>query len=1570
MANTLSQYPSTNMLLHVFLFCLSWALLMTRAKMEGNTTSTSTTAATAFMVTKPGCQRQCGNLTVPYPFGIGEGKGCSIGTWYDFNCNTSYNPPKLFKDGLQILAISETQIRIRNVVAYKCYHQNGTVAEDYYAWVDLLPTSPYTLSETANKFTVIGCDDSSLIFGSYGRNFTSGCVSLCSKKEDVLDGYCSGIGCCQTSIPRGLKKYQHLLGSLANHTKVWSFDPCSYSFLGEQDRFTFRGASDFSDPNFGQRIVDTVPIVVDWVIGNQSCSEARKWNTLACHTNSYCVDSDIGYGGYRCSCNNGYEGNPYLSPGCQDMNECADPNNNPCNGTCINTPGGYNCSCPHGYYGDGKKDGRGCIAENSEFPVIKFSLGLSLGFLSLLIGISWLYFSIKKRKLIKLREKFFQQNGGVLLKQQISSNEGGVESSKIFTAEELEKATNNYAEDRILGRGGYGTVYKGVLTDQCVVAIKKSRIMDENQIEQFINEVIILTQVNHRNVVKLLGCCLETEVPQLVYEYVASGTLFQHIHSKGGMSLSWDNRLRIAAEAAGALAYLHSAASMPIIHRDVKSANILLDEHYTTKISDFGASRLVPLDQTQVTTLVQGTLGYLDPEYFHTSQLTEKSDVYSFGVVLAELLTGQTPLSMERSQEERNLATYFIMSMKQNRLFQILEARLVREGTLEQLQTVAELVKRCLNLTSDERPTMKEVAMELEGLRKFTKHPWVHQQSHEETVGLTSEEPDLYTVQMSTYSINDGESSGQYSMDSRLIANINNVYVCIYIYMVMGNTFLISKWSLIKMGNTLSPCASSNMLLHVLLFCLSWVLLMTHAKMEGNTTTTTNTTAATAFMVTKPGCQSQCGNLTVPYPFGVGKGCSIGSWYDVNCNTSYNPPKPFMGGLEILAISETQMRTTNVVASKCYNQNGSVAVDYYAWTNLLPTSPYTFSETANKFTVIGCDDTALISGSYSRNFTSGCVSLCSKKADLLDGFCSGIGCCQTSIPKGLKMYQHSLGSLRNHTTVWSFDPCSYSFLGEQDRFTFRGASDFSDPNFIQRIVDTVPIVIDWVIGNQSCGEALKWNTLACQKNSYCVDSDIGYGGYRCSCNNGYEGNPYLTPGCQDINECSDPNNNPCNGTCINTQGGYNCSCPHGYYGDGKKDGRGCIAENSQFPVIKFSLGLSLGFLSLLIGITWIYFTIKKRKLVKLREKFFQQNGGVLMKQQISSNEGGVESSKIFTAQEMKKATNNYAEDRILGRGGYGTVYKGVLTDQRVVAIKKSRIMDESQIEQFINEVIILTQVNHRNVVKLLGCCLETEVPQLVYEYVASGTLFHHIHSKGGMAWLSWDNRLRIAAEAAGALAYLHSAASMPIIHRDVKSANILLDEHYTTKISDFGASRLVPLDQAQVTTLVQGTLGYLDHEYFHTSQLTEKSDVYSFGVVLAELLTGQKPLCMKRTQEERNLATYFIMSMKQNRLFQILEARVVREGTLEQLQTIAELVKRCINLTSKERPTMKEVAMELEGLKKFTKHPWVHQQSHEESVGLVSEEPDLYTVQMSLYGSNDGELSGQYRSDSCLIANG
>lgn len=555
---------------------------------------------------------------------------------------------------------------------------------------------------------------------------TTGCVSTCGTLDDITIniGSCGGIGCCQISVPNGLYGFAMQSWSMDNHSTVREFNPCNYAFIVEE------GYYKFETTNLKNLENKRLPMVLDWAVENHTCQEAQDLSSYACKDkHSVCLDSTIGY---RCKCRHGFEGNPYIRDGCQDIDECA-TNTNPCiiRKRCQNLDGSFKCSCPKGHEGDGLTNGDGCRPKNDK-PIgnliLIIGLSLSLSLLAVVVGCLNIYPQIRERKLIKMRENYFQKNGGMLLQEQIDSHHGSTERATIFTVEELKIATNNYDEDRIIGKGGHGTVYKGTLSNGRVVAIKKSMVSNQSEIEQFINEVVVLTQINHRNVVRLLGCCLETEFPLLVYEFITNGTLCEHLHFEGqacnsnNHKLSWTTRLRIAAETAEALAYLHSAASTPIIHRDVKTANILLDENLTAKVSDFGASKFVPLDQTQLTTLVQGTLGYLDPEYFQTSQLTDKSDVYSFGVVLAELLTGKKALSFLRPEIYRNLSMYFVSTMNEGRLDQILDNEIVSDASVGYIIEVANLAKRCLGLKGEERPSMKEVAMELEGIRVMEKH--------------------------------------------------------------------------------------------------------------------------------------------------------------------------------------------------------------------------------------------------------------------------------------------------------------------------------------------------------------------------------------------------------------------------------------------------------------------------------------------------------------------------------------------------------------------------------------------------------------------------------------------------------------------------------------------------------------------------------------------------------------------------------------------------------------------------------------------------------------------------------
>ncbi|CAO2169829.1 unnamed protein product [Urochloa humidicola] len=466
------------------------------------------------------------------------------------------------------------------------------------------------------------------------------------------------------------------------------------------------------------------PASVRWAVANLTCQEAQQ-NTsgYACVSiNSTCISvlsSSEGYVGYRCKCLPGFEGNPYVQDGCQDINECKQIPGI-CKGICSNTIGNFTCNkCPSDTVYDIST--MMCTSRRKKNFFLGITIGLSCGFVIIVLSISAVLIiqTWKRNVQKKLRRKYFRKNQGILLEQLISADEHASNKTKIFSLEELEKATNNFDPTRILGRGGHGTVYKGILSDQHVVAIKKSKLIKDGEINDFINEVTILSQINHRNIVKLFGCCLESEVPLLVYDFIPNGSLFEILHANpsSGFLLSWNDCLRIATEAAGALYYLHSAASMPIFHRDVKSSNILLDGNYTAKISDFGASRSVPIDQTHVLTNVQGTFGYLDPEYYQTGELNEKSDVYSFGVVLLELLLRKQAIFTTDSGMKQNLSNYFLSEIKTREITDIIGSKVHEEATEEEINKVASLAETCLRLRSEERPTMKQVEVSLQLLR-------------------------------------------------------------------------------------------------------------------------------------------------------------------------------------------------------------------------------------------------------------------------------------------------------------------------------------------------------------------------------------------------------------------------------------------------------------------------------------------------------------------------------------------------------------------------------------------------------------------------------------------------------------------------------------------------------------------------------------------------------------------------------------------------------------------------------------------------------------------------------------
>uniref|UniRef100_A0A0D9W3W6 Protein kinase domain-containing protein n=1 Tax=Leersia perrieri TaxID=77586 RepID=A0A0D9W3W6_9ORYZ len=652
----------------------------------------------------------CGGVNIPYPFGI-RSSGCALAPHFELDCNNS----KLFLGDFEVLNISIqlSQIRVLNRISSFCYNPKSREMKNN-TWVKTL-SSPYRLSNSTNKFTVIGCRTLAYIADAKDERYMSGCVSSCpgGDARSAINGTCSGIGCCETAIPTGLRNYRVYFGKGFNTSaSIYYATPCSYAVLTDS---TFKFSTSYlTSLEFNTTDGGRAPMVLDWAIRTaNNCQEAPKnLTSYACKSeNSQCVISSNGPG-YICSCKEGFQGNPYRQGrnGCQDINECENAENHSCYGECNNRPGGFECHCRAGSRGNASIPG-GCQKDYLP-PRARLAIGVVVSLLfALLVFLGWEVIrhkrNIKRQALLRMDDENFQQNGGQLLREMIRA-EANI-TFNLYSSEQIKAATNNFDIACIVGKGGQGTVYRAVL-DEVSVAIKRcNNEIDESRKMDFVQELVILCRVNHPNVVKLLGCCLQFKAPMLIYEFVQHKTLqelLDLIRSRM-FHVTLGTRLRIAAESATALAHLHSLPR-PILHGDVKPANILLAEGLVAKVSDFGCSTIDGKTQA----VAKGTPGYMDPDYLLEYQLTAKNDVYSFGVILLELLTGKVPLS----KGEKSLTLMFQEAMASDTLADILDSDIVDETRMIVIRQAAVLASQCLVVPSITRPTMTLVAAKLQQL--------------------------------------------------------------------------------------------------------------------------------------------------------------------------------------------------------------------------------------------------------------------------------------------------------------------------------------------------------------------------------------------------------------------------------------------------------------------------------------------------------------------------------------------------------------------------------------------------------------------------------------------------------------------------------------------------------------------------------------------------------------------------------------------------------------------------------------------------------------------------------------
>uniref|UniRef100_A0A0D9X6D7 Protein kinase domain-containing protein n=1 Tax=Leersia perrieri TaxID=77586 RepID=A0A0D9X6D7_9ORYZ len=633
-------------------------------------------------------------------------------------------------------------------------------------------------------------------------------------------------------------------------------------------------------------------------------------------------------------------------------------------------------------------------------------------------------------------------------------------------------------------------------------------------------------------------------------------------------------------------------------------------------------------------------------------------------------------------------------------------------------------------------------------------------------------------------------------------------------------------------------------------------------------------------------CDRKCGDVSIPYPFGISHDCAWPSpGFNISCNHSFSPPKPYFGNIEIkdITLEAGEARIYTAVLLDCFTSYNTTEHDddnqtdiISSWQFYLHDSPFLFAPSKNEFTGIGCGTAAYLGGRDDGSYYTGCVTTCASLDDAAgDGEpCTGLGCCHVpSIPRNLTTLD-----------IWSFGignpewnrsaPCSSAFVAEKGWYNFsrqdfgrNGSKSFTMSDGLR----SVPTVLDWAIrSNGSCSPVPPGAPACVSAHSYCVNATNGEG-YLCNCSSGYAGNPYVVGGCINIDECNPSiykERYPCQyGTCHDLE----------------------------------AIILAVAALSVLS--VFLYMKHKERKL----QDSFKRNGGHILERM------GI---KIFTKKDLKRITKDYST--IIGEGNFGKVYKGTTDDDQEVAVKCSIKVDEANRIDFTNEVDIQSRISHKNVVRLVGCCLQTDDPMLVFEYIPKGSLHDVLHGNGincndvRKQSISLQVRLDIAIESTEALAYLHTSANQKVLHGDIKSSNILIDNEFNPKVADFGISRLLPKTKHH-TSLVVGDRSYMDPIYFRTGLLTEKSDVYSFGIVLLELITRKKA----KYGENKSLQIDFVTSYKtDSRAREMFDNEIASPEVIGCLDMISRIAFQCLKDDVDERPTMEQVLEQLHLVRK------------------------------------------------------
>ncbi|CAM6061030.1 unnamed protein product, partial [Sphagnum tenellum] len=1234
------------------------------------------------------------------------------------------------------------------------------------------------------------------------------------------------------------------------------------------------------------------------------------------------------------------------------------------------------------------------ISNKNTRKVIIISTIVSGSVLALVIAITiCLFWKSRQRQrylLLQLHERFAQHEV----------------QPTIFGYTELKAATRDFHPTMKLGEGSFGVVYKGIFANEVEVAIKQLFVKTQKNIDEFLNEVVIISGVKHRNLVKLKGCCLRDNKRLLVYEYLENGDLANLLF--GGQNnrevLFWPTRFNICLGIARGLHYLHDICQPRIIHRDIKASNILLDKKLQPKIADFGLAFLFPDDKSYINTMhVAGTRGYLAPEYATRGLLTTKVDVYSFGVLLLEIISGRKNIDHNLPQEDIYLVEKAWRLHREGNLIDIVDQNLhlLNDETI-QAQRLLNITLLCLLNDGEKRPSMARVVAMLQGdveseivendlalgrsSRKLplsslfslesklersnisegsetsslvvhechftcamsspchTMHVILDDASIVGTLPpeigdlqnlaildlsgnqLTGDIPNLggltwlQTLKLSGNQLYGPAPAFLDSITSQGLANLTALTTLSLSGCGLSGAFPYQLASLLRLQNIILDDAS---IVGTLPPAIGGLTNLAILDLSGNQLTgpIPNFGSMTALQTLK-----LSGNqLSGPSPVFLDSSTSNGlanltflTTLDLSNNLMLSGSPPDLTTMPMLQYLDL---SGNQLTGPIPNFGGMLWLDTLklSGNQLSGPSPVFFDSSSSTglvnltyLTTLDLSNNLMLSGSppdlttmpmlqylnLSMNKFSGAIDPASifnpasnlKVLDLSQNNFSGplpnISLFSTSLQQ-LDLSYNRFNSPQVPTWLSGFNQLqtlALSGCGLIGSFPYQLANSL--PQLQTMNLDNNNFNGTLYIGNiSSLSRKLTNSSIDGHLQSLnLTKTDISYVDYNSS----------------DIIDVTTTiileNSTYCLEKPLQTNG-QRCYCA-----------QNCFVipdtSNNTRKVIIISTIVSGIVLALVIAITTCLFWRSRQRqrylLLQLHERFAQHEV----------------QPTIFGYVELKVATRDFHPTMKLGEGSFGVVYKGIFANGVEVAIKQLFVKNQKNIDEFLNEVVIISGVKHRNLVKLKGCCLRDNKRLLVYEYLENGDLANLLFGgQNNREVLFWPTRFNICLGIARGLHYLHDICQPRIIHRDIKASNILLDKKLQPKIADFGLAFLFPDDKTHISTMhVAGTRGYLAPEYATRGQLTTKVDVYSFGVLLLEIISGRKNIDHNLPLEDIYLVEKAWRLHRESNLIDIVDQNLhlLNDETI-QAQRLLNITLLCLLNDGEKRPSMARVVAMLQG---------------------------------------------------------